>query len=108
MFAVKGLNLEIKHGEFVCIIGDVGSGKSSLLSSMIGDLLFLDPSFIHKYRDSDLNDELLEEIKKESAKVVDRTSVPIILSEEVAYVQQNPWIQNKTIRENILFGLPFD
>ena len=75
---------------------------------MIGDLLFLDPSFILKYRDCDLNDELLEEIKKESAKVVDRTSVPIVLSEEVAYVQQNPWIQNKTIRENILFGLPFD
>jgi ABC-type multidrug transport system fused ATPase/permease subunit len=23
-------------------------------------------------------------------------------------VQQNPWIQNKTIKENILFGLPFD
>jgi ABC-type lipoprotein export system ATPase subunit len=35
------LNLEIKKGEFVCIIGDVGSGKSSLLSALIGDLLYV-------------------------------------------------------------------
>jgi ABC-type lipoprotein export system ATPase subunit len=33
--------LEIKKGEFVCIIGDVGSGKSSLLSALIGDLLYV-------------------------------------------------------------------
>ena len=43
MMALRGLNLTIKHGEFICIIGDVGSGKSSLLSSIIGDLLYLDP-----------------------------------------------------------------
>ena len=28
---LKDINLQIKKGEFVCIIGDVGSGKSSLL-----------------------------------------------------------------------------
>lgn len=36
--ALKDINLSIKQGEFVCIIGDVGSGKSSLLNAMIGDL----------------------------------------------------------------------
>ena len=43
ILAIKDINIEFKHGEFTCIIGDVGSGKSSLLSAMIGDLLFLDP-----------------------------------------------------------------
>jgi Fe-S cluster assembly ATPase SufC len=38
---LKNLNLKIKKGEFVCIIGDVGSGKSSLLSALIGDLLYI-------------------------------------------------------------------
>ena len=38
---LKGIDLEIKKGEFVCIIGDVGSGKSSLLSSIIGDLIYV-------------------------------------------------------------------
>jgi ABC-type lipoprotein export system ATPase subunit len=74
--------LEFKHGEFVCIIGDVGSGKSSLLSSIIGDLLYLNPEFVHKYKDSPLNEELIQEIKKESRKIItDKEEVPIILSE---------------------------
>jgi ABC-type nitrate/sulfonate/bicarbonate transport system ATPase subunit len=38
MLVLKKLNLDIKFGEFVCIIGDVGSGKSSIFSAIIGDL----------------------------------------------------------------------
>jgi ABC-type phosphate/phosphonate transport system ATPase subunit len=37
--ALKKINLQVKKGEFICIIGDVASGKSSLLSAIIGDLL---------------------------------------------------------------------
>ena len=33
---------------------------------------------------------------------------PIRVSETISYVQQQPWIQNLTIRDNILFGLPYD
>ncbi|UXI22911.1 hypothetical protein NH340_JMT08854 [Sarcoptes scabiei] len=29
-------------------------------------------------------------------------------NEKIAYVSQNPWLQNISVRENILFGLPFD
>lgn len=29
-------------------------------------------------------------------------------SQSVAFVQQNAWIRNDTLRKNILFGLPFD
>ncbi len=76
----------------MCIIGDVGSGKSSLLSSLIGDLLYLDPAFIEKYKDSPLNEEIIVDIKKESRKLLGPLEAPIILSEKVAYVQQNPWI----------------
>jgi len=36
---LKEIDLKIKKGHFVCIIGKVGSGKSSLLNAMIGDLL---------------------------------------------------------------------
>ena len=44
--ALKDIDLQIKQGEFVCIIGDVGSGKSSLLNSIIGDLLYANPTFM--------------------------------------------------------------
>ncbi|KAI7735014.1 hypothetical protein M8C21_016194, partial [Ambrosia artemisiifolia] len=35
---VKDLNFEIKKGELAAIVGTVGSGKSSLLSSVIGEM----------------------------------------------------------------------
>ncbi|KAI3749263.1 hypothetical protein L2E82_19870 [Cichorium intybus] len=35
---VKNLNFSIKKGELVAIVGTVGSGKSSLLSSVIGEM----------------------------------------------------------------------
>ena len=38
---LNDVNMQIKKGEFVCIIGDVGSGKSSLLHSIIGDLIYI-------------------------------------------------------------------
>ena len=44
--ALKQIDLKIKQGEFVCVIGDVGSGKSSLLNSIIGDLLYCNPMFM--------------------------------------------------------------
>lgn len=33
---LRQLDLEIKKGELVIIIGEVGSGKSSLLNAMLG------------------------------------------------------------------------
>lgn len=69
------INLDIKKGEFILVMGSIGSGKTSLLSAIAG------------------------EIKKTSGSV--QVSGP--LSQCLV-----SWSQNATIRENILFGLPFD
>ncbi|XP_054155714.1 ATP-binding cassette sub-family C member 2-like [Oppia nitens] len=63
---------------FVAIVGDVGSGKSSLLSAIIGDM------------------ELIE------------GTVNVRPGVNMAYVPQQAWIQNATIKQNIMFGKPFD
>lgn len=42
MITLKSINLKVKRGEFVAIIGEVGSGKSSLISALIGDMIFID------------------------------------------------------------------
>ena len=36
------------------------------------------------------------------------TEKPIQINGSLSYVEQSAWIQNKTIKENILFGSPFD
>ncbi|XP_039061869.1 ABC transporter C family member 4-like isoform X2 [Hibiscus syriacus] len=73
---LKNINLEVKKGELTAIVGTVGSGKSSLLASILG------------------------EMRKTSGKVK--------LCGSTAYVAQTSWIQNGTIQENILFGLPMN
>ena len=36
---IKDIDLKVKKGEFVVIIGEVGAGKTSLLSTMIGEMI---------------------------------------------------------------------
>jgi ABC-type polysaccharide/polyol phosphate transport system ATPase subunit len=43
---LRNLDIKVKRGEFVCIIGDVGSCKSSLLHAIIGDLIYVPDSDI--------------------------------------------------------------
>ncbi|XP_022727754.1 ABC transporter C family member 14-like [Durio zibethinus] len=73
---LKNINLEVKKGELTAIVGTVGSGKSSLLASILGEM--------HKI------------------------SGKVKLCGTTAYVAQTSWIQNGTIQENILFGLPMN
>lgn len=42
MVCLKSINVKVKRGEFVAIIGEIGSGKSSLISALIGDMLYVD------------------------------------------------------------------
>lgn len=63
LHVLKGLDLEIKKGEFVSIMGASGSGKSTLLN-IIG-LLDTHDSGIYK-----LNDELIEKLNEKKAAIL--------------------------------------
>ncbi|CAI2361540.1 unnamed protein product [Moneuplotes crassus] len=99
---LKDINLQISKGEFVCIIGEVGSGKSSLLNAILGDMLYLSEETIRKNKGKILNCQLRKILHTEAMKEESKVK----LGGTISYVQQMPWIQNKTIRDNILFGLP--
>ncbi|XP_035694460.1 multidrug resistance-associated protein 1-like [Branchiostoma floridae] len=73
---LKNINLTIPGGALVAVIGQVGSGKSSLLSALLG------------------------EMEKQGGRVAVLGST--------AYVPQQAWIQNATLRDNILFGSPLN
>ncbi|KAI1894334.1 hypothetical protein AGOR_G00114740 [Albula goreensis] len=64
--------LDIKPGRLVAVVGAVGSGKSSLISAILGE--------VHTLKGY------------------------INIKGSVAYVPQQAWIQNATLRDNILFG----
>ena len=73
---LKDINLQIKKGEHIGIIGEVGSGKTCLLNAIINNL---------------------QVFTKNNSKG------NIKLSGKISFVSQNPWILNTTIEENILF-----
>jgi len=50
---------------------------------------------------------LQDHIDKEANIDVSSNS-PIAIMDTISYVQQVPWIQNKTIKDNITFGMTFD
>ena len=120
LITLKNFKLEIGKGEFVAIVGQIRSGKSSVLSSIIGDMLYINNETINEYKnveiykptdDEDENTKvyLLNQNNKNyqqfNTAIKDQDTVPVIhISGSVSYVQQNPWILNQTVRNNILFG----
>jgi ATP-binding cassette subfamily C (CFTR/MRP) protein 1 len=73
---LRDISIEVPTGKLVAIIGSVGSGKSSLLQAIIG------------------------EMKRKSGKVS--------CNGTISFSAQKGWIQNASIKNNILFGLPED
>ncbi|KAJ3017837.1 UNVERIFIED_CONTAM: Canalicular multispecific organic anion transporter 2, partial [Siphonaria sp. JEL0065] len=73
---LENINMTISKGSLAAVIGRVGTGKSSLLSSLLGEM--------------------------------QKTSGTVRVSGSVAYVSQQAWIENATVRDNILFGSEYD
>jgi ATP-binding cassette subfamily C (CFTR/MRP) protein 1 len=70
------INLKIKKGTLTAVMGRVDTGKSTLVSSILGDNV--------------------------------KVSGNVTLRGNIAYVPQQPWIMNITVRDNITFGLWWD
>ena len=86
-FTLQVSDFAVRPGELVCVIGAVGSGKSSLMSAILGEMEpadYIEPSYY-----------------VETNRVVKRPARPSL-------VAQRAWIQNLSIKDSILFGRPMD
>ena len=84
--ALKNITCSIERGSLVAIIGSVGSGKSSLLSAILGEMEALDNSQVY----------------------MPPKGVNVSRENLVSYCSQSPWVVNDTLKGNILFGRPYD
>uniref|UniRef100_A0A0K0D4E5 ABC transporter domain-containing protein n=1 Tax=Angiostrongylus cantonensis TaxID=6313 RepID=A0A0K0D4E5_ANGCA len=73
---LKHITMSVTRGQLVAIVGKVGSGKSSLLQAVLGE--------------------------------INKISGRVNICGSVAYVPQQAWIQNLTLRNNILLNRPYD
>jgi len=77
---LQSINFNFKPGSLTAVVGGVGSGKSSLLGAIIGEMeLFKGSVRLGKGSVSNQNRKL------------------------IAYCPQNPFIINNTLRQNVLF-----
>jgi ABC-type lipoprotein export system ATPase subunit len=75
------MSFSIKKGDFVCIIGDIGSGKSSVMNSLIGDLLYIEKDFYSKFKNVEINDYLTERICQLSQETIPTSRTPIVFNQ---------------------------
>uniref|UniRef100_UPI00358FC12E ATP-binding cassette sub-family C member 2-like n=1 Tax=Myxine glutinosa TaxID=7769 RepID=UPI00358FC12E len=73
---LEGLDLKVKTGSLVAVVGKVCAGKSSLLFAMLGEM--------------------------------ERLHGSVDIWGSIAYVPQQAWIQNASLRDNVLFGRIFE
>lgn len=100
---LKDIDLKINKGEFVCIIGDVGSGKTNLLNAMLGEMLYLDEAALKDAGDEEHDEQWY---KAYVDRVYGRkiTDCPIKMCGSTSLVEAKPWIRNDNLRKIIQFG----
>ncbi|KAF7377450.1 Multidrug resistance-associated ABC transporter [Mycena sanguinolenta] len=96
-FALSNLTLSFPAGELSLICGKVGSGKSLLLLALLGETEIIAGQVVCPRSAPDF--------------LAGCTEIPSpedwIVAGGCAYVPQTSWLRNQSIRDNILFELPY-
>ena len=96
-FALKNINVRFPDKQLSVISGKTGSGKSLFLAAILGEADLLGGHV--KVPQAPSSEERFDYKANKSDWIIDSA---------IAFVAQIPWIENATIKENILFGLPYD
>ncbi|QRW05470.1 ABC transporter [Ceratobasidium sp. AG-Ba] len=99
-FTLHDLSLEFPEGELSLICGKLGSGKTLLLLALLGEADVLAGQLLAPRSPPDALAALSQQRNLNSSNW--------IVKGICAYVPQSAWLQNDSIKNNILFGLPFD
>lgn len=91
-FKLRNLNIDFKIGKLNVVIGATGSGKTSLLMALLGEMHLLKGKIV------------VPSLEARQDLVLDSDG----LTNSIAYCSQAAWLLNDTVRNNILFNRPFD
>ncbi|KAL4868865.1 P-loop containing nucleoside triphosphate hydrolase protein [Aspergillus spectabilis] len=96
-FILGGLDIQFPQGGLSVIAGRTATGKNSLLAAILRECDVLHGAL--RVPSSPTPGERLDQRAN---------SVNWILDSAMAYLVQNPWMENASIQQSILFGLPYN
>ncbi|MCJ1350607.1 MAG: hypothetical protein MMC33_000588 [Icmadophila ericetorum] len=94
-FRLHSLRIEFQQDALNIVCGPSGSGKSSLLLALLGEMDIIRGRVFLPHKETGVDLTGLQNSTR-------------CLSATTAYCPQEPWIMNRSIRANILIGLPFN
>jgi len=110
--ALANVNLDVKPGEIVAVVGSVGAGKSALIKGLLGELSPVPSTLMQaKLDDSEeyLNGESQAIALDSTTSVRSSTRKPSVVAHgNIAYCSQEAWLPKGTIRDAIVFGREYD
>ncbi len=93
---LRSLDMRFPRNQLSVVAGPTGVGKSLLLAAMIGEADILSGTVRRPRNDLWPQDQGIQLLGKQW-----------IIPKAIAFVAQTPWIESASLRDNILFGLPF-
>ena len=94
-FLLRDINLRFPNNEFSVVHGKTGSGKSLLLAAILGEADIISGS---------ISAPRVPPSEQRTPVVI--TQHDWIVPSLMAFVAQIPWIENASLKDNVLFGLP--
>lgn len=100
-FELNNLNFQIAQNQLVFIIGKIGSGKSSLLYSLMGEMSNFNQTANVTITKNKINPKMAQSIAGAQS-LMTHASTRLYIPEKVSYLSQRPLLFAKTIRENVV------
>ncbi|TFK37278.1 multidrug resistance-associated ABC transporter [Crucibulum laeve] len=87
-FELRDINVRFPEGELSVITGPTASGKTALLMALLGEMTLVSGKII---------------MSKNPSMVDENGHI-----QGISYAAQSPWLQHRSIKDNVLFGYPYD
>ncbi|KAL1748165.1 hypothetical protein HDZ31DRAFT_30137 [Schizophyllum fasciatum] len=87
-FELRDISVRFPDGKLTLVTGPTASGKTALLMAVLGEMTLLQGRLV-----LDKNPHRVDEHG---------------LMHSISYAAQSPWLRHQSIKENILFGYPYD
>ncbi|KAJ7069893.1 hypothetical protein C8F01DRAFT_1114453 [Mycena amicta] len=87
-FELRDVSVVFPEGQLSVITGPTASGKTALLMALLGEMTLVDGRII---------------MSKNLSRIDEHGNM-----HGISYAAQTPWLRHQSIRDNILFGYPYD